>query len=323
MTFKKCCILFNQPRENALPDELDVLDQVEYIEKNLNELGIETYRKGITVNFMNEVAELAANRPDFVFNLVESINNKGELCYFVPALLNMYSIPYSGNPVEAMFMTTSKALTSLTLKKAGINNPGGYAPSQADDLTPGNRYIIKPVWEDGSLGITGESVFTFTAEYREKLRAFKDSHWIIEDFIDGREFNISILPGENGPEVLPAAEMVFHNFKSHMPKIVDFRAKWEEGTFEYENTIRDFPGDKLDPQLRERINDSALRCWHVFRLKGYARVDMRIDKNNNPYVIEVNANPCMSPDSGLVAATIAAKIPFTEVLERIINDLNI
>jgi D-alanine-D-alanine ligase len=323
MTLNKCCILYNQPRENALPDELDVLDQVEYIEKNLNELGIETYRKGITLNFMNEVAELAANMPDFVFNLVESINNKGELCYFVPALLNMYSIPYSGNPVEAMFITTSKALTSQTLKKAGINNPGGYLPSQADMLTPGNSYIIKPIWEDGSLGITGESVFTFTPEYREKLRSYKDSHWIIEDFIDGREFNISILPGENGPEVLPAAEMVFHNFDSHMPKIVDFRAKWEEGTFEYENTIRDFPGDKLDSKLRERINASALKCWHVFGLKGYARVDMRIDRNDNPFVIEVNANPCLSPDSGLVAATIAAAIPFTEVLKRVINDLNI
>ena len=323
MTRNRCCILFNQPRENALPDELDVLDQVDYIEKNLNELGIETYRKGITVNFMVEVAELAANKPDFVFNLVESINNKGELCYFIPALLNMYSIPYSGNPVEAMFITTSKALTSQTLKKAGINNPGGYSPSQSDKLIPGNTYIIKPIWEDGSLGITGESVFTFTPEYKEKLKSYKDTHWIIEDFIDGREFNISVLPGENGPEVMPPAEMVFHNFESHMPKIVDFRAKWEEGTFEYENTIREFPGEKLNPLLRDRIMSSALKCWHVFGLKGYARVDMRIDKNDNPYVIEVNANPCLSPDSGLVAATIAAGIPFTEVLKRVINDLNI
>ena len=63
-----------------MPDELDVLDQVEYIEKNLNEIGIETYRKGITSDFMNEVAILAGEKPDFVFNLVESINNKGELC---------------------------------------------------------------------------------------------------------------------------------------------------------------------------------------------------------------------------------------------------
>jgi D-alanine-D-alanine ligase-like ATP-grasp enzyme len=170
MTGRRCCIIFNQPRENALPDELDVIDQVEWIEKNMLELGIETYRKGITADFMNEIADLAENRPDFVFNLVESINNKGELCYFVPALLNMYSIPFSGNPVEAMFITTSKALTSKTLKSSGINNPGGYSPSEYSKLIPGNQYIIKPVWEDGSLGITGESVFTFTPEYEQKLK---------------------------------------------------------------------------------------------------------------------------------------------------------
>ena len=143
MTGRRCCILYNEPRENALPDELDVLDQVEYIEKTLWELGIQTYRKGITTDFMREVSELAENKPDFVFNLVESINNKGELCYFVPALLNMHSIPYSGNPVEAMFITTSKALTSRTLKISGINNPGGYSPSEFASLIPGKRYIIK------------------------------------------------------------------------------------------------------------------------------------------------------------------------------------
>ena len=322
MSNRKCCILYNQPHENALPDEMDVLDQVKYVEKTLNEIGVETYRKGITADFMKETAELAENKPDFVFNLVESITNKGELCYFIPALLNVYSIPYTGNPVEAMFITTSKVLTSRTLKEAGIASPGFYSPSQYGQLIPGNKYIIKPVWEDGSLGITGESVFTYTPDFIRKFKAYDDTHWLIQDFIDGREFNISILTGKNGPEVMPPAEMVFYNHWHDKPKIVDFKAKWEEGTFEYENTIREFPGDELNPDLKEEIIDTALKCWHVFGLKGYARADLRIDKNDNPFVIEVNANPCMSPDSGLVAATTAAGLPFTVVLQRIISDLN-
>jgi D-alanine-D-alanine ligase len=323
MTLKKCCLLYNQPRENALPDELDVLDQVEFIETNLNTLGVSTYRKGITRDFMNEMADLSVQKPDFVFNLVESINNKGELCYFIPALLNMYSIPYTGNPVEAMFITTSKLLTSKALKAAGIKNPESFAPSRYDQLIPGNQYIIKPIWEDGSLGITSDSVFTYTPAYAEKLKEYKDTHWLIEDFIDGREFNISVLPGKKGPEVMPPAEMVFHNYDNKQPRIVDFKAKWEENSFEYKNTIREFPGDKLDPVLRGRIIDSALKCWDVFGLKGYARVDMRVDNNNQPFVIEVNANPCLSPDSGLVAATIEAGLLFTDVIQRIISDLNI
>jgi D-alanine-D-alanine ligase len=314
MTRQRCCILFNQPRENATSDELDVLDQVEFIESNFGELGIETFRKGITLDFINEIESLSADKPDFVFNLVESINNKGELCYFIPALLNMHSIPYSGNPLEAMFITTSKALTSKTLKKSGINNTQGYVPV--------NKYIIKPIWEDGSLGITGDSVFTYEPGYEARLKNFSDSHWFIEDYIDGREFNISIIYSENGPEVLPPAEMTFNNYSDEMPRIVDFKAKWEEGSFEYENTIRKFPGINLNPLLKERIESAALKCWYEFGLKGFARVDMRVDQYDNPYVIEVNANPCLSPDSGVVAATIAAELPFTAVLARIISDLN-
>lgn len=322
MTGKKCCILFNQPREGALPDELDVLDQVGFIEKNLIEIGVDTYRKGITNDFMNEIAMVAEDKPDFIFNLVESINNKGELCYFIPALLNTYSIPYSGSPLEAMFITTSKALTNTILYDKSISVPASYLPSQCKLLKPGKRYIIKPVWEDGSLGITDESVFTFDPEYEKNLTDFKDSHWIIQEYIDGREFNITVLTGENGPEVLPPAEMVFHNYTDDQPKIVNFKAKWESDTFEYINTIRKFPGDKLDQNLSEKIRNIALQCWYVFGLKGYARVDMRVDENNNPFVIEVNANPCLSPDSGVVAATIEAGLPFTVVLGRILSDLN-
>ena len=322
MSTKRCCILFNQPRENAMQDELDVLDQVDFIEKNLKTLGIVTFRKGITDDFMNEAAALASNNPDFVFNLVESINNRGELCYFIPALLNMHSIPYSGSPLEAMFITTSKVLTKKTLKKAGINNPQGYSPSEYSKLIPGRRYIIKPVWEDGSLGITGDSVFTYQPGYESRLKNYSDTHWFIEEYIEGREFNISLIYSEKGPEVLPPAEIIFHNYTGDKPRIVDFKAKWEAGSFEYENTIRDFPGDDLNPVLKEKITSTALQCWNEFGLKGYARVDMRIDSNDTPYIIEVNANPCLSPNGGVVAATIAAELPFTDVLQRIIADLN-
>lgn len=323
MEKRRCCILFNQPGEGALADELDVLDQVEFIEKHLKELGIETYRKGITTSFMLEIADLSTDKPDFVFNLVESINNKGELSYFIPALLNLYSIPYSGNPLEAIFTTTSKMLTSSMLLTSGISNPKAFMPSHHQLLIPGNKYIVKPVWEDGSLGINEESVFTYNDNgVVKRLQKLDDTHWFIEDFIDGREFNISVLAGENGPEVLPPAEIVFKNYTGNKPKIVDFKAKWEMDSFEYVNTVRVFPGKDINTVLREKLMTTALKCWHVFGLKGYARVDMRTDANENPFVIEINANPCISPDSGFVAAAKEAGLPFNVVLRRIINDLN-
>jgi D-alanine-D-alanine ligase len=319
---RRCCIIYNEPREGALADELDVLDQVAHIEKHLVDIGISVYRKGITEMFMSEIAELAKEKPDFVFNLVESINNKGELIYFVPALLNLYSIPYSGNSLESIFLTTNKTICSNSMKNAGINNPGSYLPSKPKLLKPGRKYIIKPIWEDGSLGITSDSVFECKPGFEAKLKGLDDAHWFIEDFIDGREFNISLLAGKDGPEVLPPAEIVFVNYDESRPRIIDFKAKWEIDSFEYINTVREFPGNKINNHLAINLKEAALACWHLFSLKGYARVDVRTDNNDNVFVIEINGNPCISPDGGFVAATKEAGYPFTDVLQRIINDLN-
>ncbi len=317
----KCCILYNKPQNNALPDELDILDQVEWIERNLVKMGYDTYRKGITNNFMSEITELLDEKPAFAFNLVESVNNKGELLYFIPALLNMYGIPYTGNPLEALFITTSKTLTVKMLRNAGIPVPDSFSPVEHNRLIEGKKYIIKPVWEDGSMNITSDSVFTYTRGAEFPFSHLSNSHWQIQEYIDGREFNVSLLAGPDGPEVLPPAEMKFIGY-GDKPKIVDFKAKWIKESFEYENTVRYFPGDELDSCLKEKIEAITLRCWEVFGLKGYARVDIRVDNENNPYVIEINANPCISPDGGFVAATVEAGYEFTEVLERIINDLN-
>jgi D-alanine-D-alanine ligase len=265
---------------------------------------------------------LAAEKPDFVFNLVESINNKGELLYFVPALLNLYSIPYSGNPLEALFFTSNKTISSRMMKNAGINNPASYLPSQYNLLAQGRKYIVKPIWEDGSLGITSESVFECSEAAENKMKGLDDAHWFIEDFIDGREFNISVLAGESGPEVMPPAEIVFVDYGDDRPRIIDFKAKWEMDSFEYTNTMREFPGVQISSDLHEKLRKTALSCWHLFGLKGYARVDVRTDRNDNVFVIEINGNPCISPDGGFVAATREAGYQFTEVLNRIINDLN-
>ncbi len=320
---KRCCILYNEPGSDAQADELDVLDQVEHIAVSLSEMEIEVSRMGITLNFIKEIESLRDKKFDFIFNLVESVNNKGELNYFVPALLNLYSIPYSGNPLEAIFTTSSKTLAGNIMRNAGIRTPSSFRPSQAAVLKKDRKYILKPVWEDGSLGITAESVFEPGGTSEEKLKELDDNHWFIEDFIDGREFNISILAGKDGPEVLPPAEIIFNDYDDQRPRIVDFKAKWEPGSFEYANTIRKFPAEALDKKLLSELQKAAVGCWNLFGLKGYARVDMRTDKDDNVYVIEVNANPCISPDSGFVAAVAEAGYSFTSVLERIINDLNI
>lgn len=321
MMKKRCLIIYNEPSPDALPDELDVLDQVNFIGSTLQTLGYDVSRQGITDDFMNQIARIADEGYEFIFNLVESVGQKAEILYFIPALLNMHHIPYTGCPVEATFVTASKVLARRFMKANGIPVAGGYRVSEARELVRGRKYILKPVWEDGSLGITEESVFTFDGTTPEILKDKNDNHWFIEEFIEGREFNVSVIAGPAGPEMLPPAEMIFQDYPDEIPRIVSYKAKWVEDTFQFDHTRRNFPGD-LSDRLLNNIREAVLACWHTFGLKGYARVDMRTDAVENVYVLEVNANPCISPDSGFISAAIHAGYTHEKIISHIINDLN-
>jgi D-alanine-D-alanine ligase len=318
---RQCLVIYNEPAAGALPDELDVLDQVNFIAGILENTGYSVSRKGITADFFNEISGISGKDYEFVFNLVEAVGQKSEILYFVPALLNMQHIRYTGCSVEAAFLSGSKVLARQIMKDRGIPVAGGYKTSEAANLIPGRKYIVKPVWEDGSLGITEESVFTFDGTVPEVLKDKTDGHWFIEEYIEGREFNVSVIASTGGPEVLPPAEIVFHDYPDDMPRIVSYKAKWIEDTFQYSNSRRSFPAD-LSVKLMNDIRETALACWHAFGLRGYARVDMRIDDKENVYVLEVNANPCIAPDSGFIAAALHAGYSNQEIVSRIISDLN-
>jgi D-alanine-D-alanine ligase len=155
----------------------------------------------------------------------------------------------------------------------------------------------------------------------ERLARTDSYNFFVEEFVDGREFNLSVLAGPDGPQVLPPAEIIFTNFPEGKPKVVGFSAKWKEDSFEYKNTHRTFDFKPSDEQLLAKLMSLAKQCWNVFGLNGYARVDFRVDKNGNPCVLEVNANPCISPDSGFFAACKQAGIPFKDAVKRIVNDV--
>lgn len=321
MMDRKCLIIYNEPAPDALPDELDVIDQVHFIEATLTKIGINAQRRGITENFFSEMARIAEEDFDFVFNLAEAVGKRAEILYFIPALLNMHHIPYTGCSVEAAFLSGSKVLARQMMKAHGIPVADGYKISEAAAMKPGKKYILKPVWEDGSLGITEESVFTSDGSMPDILKGKDDSHWFIEEFIEGREFNVSVKSGPDGPVMLPPAEIIFHGYPDDLPRIVSYKAKWEEDTFQYHSSRRHFPDD-LGSNLLEKLKKTVLACWTTFGLRGYARVDMRVDAGENVYVLEVNANPCISPDGGFIAAALHAGQTHEEIIGDIINDLN-
>jgi D-alanine-D-alanine ligase len=314
-------------QEGESPDHLDVLVQAESVSAALRELGRDPVPLSASLDLSGLRTQLQELRPSFVFNLVESIEGQGRLIYLAPALMDCMGIPYTGSGTEAVYLTSNKLAAKKVLISAGIRTPRGFSSrdlQRGPEFAPG-PYIIKSIWEHASIGLDEESVVTpgGPEELLERLLEREERLGVAcfaEPYIEGREFNLSMLETDGGVQVLPPAEIRFDHFPEEKRKIVGYRAKWEEGSFEYLHTVRSFEFQAADRPLLEALSLGAVECWHLFDLRGYARVDFRVDAGNRPWILEVNVNPCLSPDAGFAAATAKAGLTFTEVVERIVRD---
>ena len=318
---KKAVILLNALPDDALPDELDVLDQACTVEDALDELQYESNRVFMDMNLdgcSNIIRDLA---PDVVINLVENAGGRADLIYLAPALLKTIGVPFTGCNTESMFITSNKLLAKKIMKAAGIPTPAWLEPDSLSQINATGKWIVKPLWEDASVGITDENIITggndkLLDEFRRKY----GDDFFIEEYIPGREFNISMLCDQTGPEVLPPAEMKFIGYPSEKPRIVGYAAKWDEKSFEYENTRRTFEFKDSDGPLLKELSRISQACWSQMGLSGYARIDFRIDKSGHPFVLEINANPCISADSGFYAACEKAGLSFRDAVKRLIDE---
>ena len=309
---KLAIILHNPVSVDSKEDELDVLNQAELIEKALSSLWYTSERMEFSMNIGNLVNNIRNKDPEIVFNLVETVNGTGRLSFIAPAMLESSGFKFTGSGTEAIFTTTDKVICKTILRGNHIETPDWA--KNLNDIDPEKMYITKPIAEDGSVGIEDDILL----QGNRVKTILKDS--FAEEYIHGREFNISVIGGKAGLMVLPPAEMCFNNYSDSRPRILGYKAKWEENSFEYKNTTRSFNFDERDCRLLDELKVIAQRCWQIFGLKGYARVDVRVGSDNIPKVIEINANPCIAPDSGFIAACKESGLTETEVIKRIIED---
>jgi len=322
----RAVVLHGEVSDGAGSDEQDVLVQAGMVSRALAEQGYEPVVVPVSLDFSGLVRRLHALRPDFAFNLVESIAGQGRLIHTVPALLDCLNLPYTGAGTEAVFLTSNKLLAKRILQQSDLDTPAWLTGKQAftGNFAPG-LYIVKSVWEHASIGLDEDAVMP--AERETDLVAVLASRGegpagacFAEAFIEGREFNLSLLAGPKGPEVLPPAEIRFDDYPPGKVRVVGYRAKWREDSFEYRHTSRSFDFLNGDAPLLKRLTEAALQCWRLFGLKGYARVDFRVDSSARPWILEVNTNPCLSPDAGFFAAAQRAGLTFDGVVRRIVAD---
>lgn len=329
-------ILHNRVADGASESDRDVLVQLEVVETALEQLGHQRVVIPCDLDLQFLVQQLRQLRPEVVFNLVESLNGSDSLGFVVPALLDSMDVRYTGAPTGATFLTNHKLLAKQRLSQAGLPTPvwfsdmpaggGRLSPGQAvGAVRPGNRFVIKAVSEHASVGLDEHSLVTVMdeVELQRRLQEFRETlqrPCFAEQFIDGREFNISLLAEADGCQVLPPAEIDFSAFPAGKPRLVGYRAKWDQTTFEFRNTPRRFGFPPQDEPLLQRIGELARACWALFGLAGYTRVDFRVDREGQPWILEVNTNPCLSPDAGFAAALQQASIGRNEAVARILAD---
>ncbi len=318
---EKLLIVHNKVPENAGEDELDVLDQANLVENACLELGYLVERMEMDLDLAKAIARIREIQPALLFNLVETLDNKGEFAFVAASVFSSLHLPYSGSPLVSLLLASNKVLAKQELQRAGLPTPNWFSTVQTDQLYPDRSYILKPTWEEGSLDLDESSVFRGSDSLMKAIAAKKDrDHFFIEEYIEGREYNISMLADTDGPEVLPLAEMKFIDYPEGKPRILGYTSKWNENSFEYSHTRRTFEFRKEDRDLHSRLISLCKECWHLFGLKGYVRVDFRVTPEGAPLIIDINANPCLSTSGGFSAACQQAGYTVTEMIRRILED---
>jgi len=328
-------ILHNEVVDENSPDDRDVLIQAEAVRTALLTLGHAAEVLPCTLDLAGLRHRLEPRRPDLVFNLVEALGGTGRLIHLAPALLDAMGLPYTGSCTEAIQLTSHKILAKDRLRTLGLPTPDWTGPFPPDlpavsraaaaASEPSTPWIIKSLWEHASIGLDERALVLCTRGERiaDALQARAPDlggGCFAERFVEGREFNLSLLAGPRGPAVLRPAEIRFEGYPAGSLRIVGYRAKWDSDSYEYHHTPRRFEFPPEDAGLLERLRTLALRCWQGFGLNGYARVDFRVDAEGRPWILEVNANPCLSPDAGFAAALEATGVSYPEAIARILAD---
>ncbi|PIP43503.1 MAG: D-alanine--D-alanine ligase [Deltaproteobacteria bacterium CG23_combo_of_CG06-09_8_20_14_all_60_8] len=324
----RLAIVYNQPLAAGharYDSSADVLVQVEAVAASLVNLGHTPVRIPFTLDLAAFLKAVQRAQTELVFNLCESVDEDPQLGGHPAAVLELRGLPYTGSRPLALMLSTDKLLSKRVLMASGIDTPNclvydGTAPFAGQGLT--FPVLVKPRFEDASIGIDQESVFVdpgrLSASIQDIYRQY--GPLLVEEYIEGREFNIALL-GFPRARVLPVAEIDFSAFPANLFHIVGYRAKWDDSSFEYHNSPRCFPSETRGDDAFACMRRIALQCFTLFGLRDYGRVDMRMAADGRIYVLEVNANPCLSPDAGFAAAARQQGISYDELVEKFLHFL--
>lgn len=306
MTAPSVLVLYNEPVLPAdHPDansEHDILDTVNDAFKVLTAAGFATSKLGISRDPQPLLDVLNRNRPDAVFNLFEGIATQTATEVSAAALLEWLNVPFTGCPSPALALGRDKVRTKHVLAASGIPTPDYVI---VDEL-PAPQWpapwpaIVKPAYQDASVGIEQNSVVTSQEQFEARVAQVLETYGppvLVERYIAGREFHVNMVEPfggpPNAPQVLPVAEIAFENDEPGRWAVYTFTAKWHEQSDEYKAAPLRAPVE-LPADAFARLAQIARRSFRALGCRDYARIDVRMDAGGGFHVLEVNPNPYLN-----------------------------
>lgn len=272
-----------------------------------------------------EVEELIAGirrqKPGLVFNLMEMFGNNVLADVAIAGALELLGVRHTGGGPGEVYLQQDKALTKELLAFHNVPFPN-YAVFQRDlyPETSGRLrmpLIVKPLRMDASIGIEGTSLVRSTTQMMKRVvnihEKVKDSA-LVEEYIEGREFYVGVM-GNRKPIALPPIEMDFSGMPQGMPQILGRRAKWVKSSKEYKGTCSKLA--EIPDELKMKLQRVSIDAYRALRVRDYGRVDLRVTRNNEIYVIEVNAACYLEKTAEFSTAAKAAGISHHDLVNAI------
>ncbi len=319
-----CNIYTKQSSANPLEREAeeDITTSALQIKKALEERGhlVELFDMN---QLVPTIGRLARRDIDIVFNACERINNSSLLKPHASAILDILNIPYTGSNPIARANSIDKIITKKIIQFHDIPTPKfDYVFSLEDQINPELEYplIVKPANTDDSIGITQKSVVRNKRELNSQIRKIITDYKrpvLVEEFIDGPELDIGLIGNRGDIKVLPIERTVFDKLPKGKWGIYAYEDKWGNGNNHKYFTVES-PA-VLPPKQMKLASEIAIDVFNALGCHDYARVEMRMDKDGNLYVIELNAHPTLEEDSYFGRVGKKLGLSFGDMLELIVE----
>ncbi|MDY7230638.1 D-alanine--D-alanine ligase family protein [Hyalangium rubrum] len=305
-----------------LPEGETIDPVVTQVGDSLRELGHESTTIAVSDRVFDILEKIESSKCDLVFNLCETFAEDYRMEVNVAALMELGRVKFTGSGTAGLLLAQDKILTKQLLEYHEIPTPDFATFDGVTVETNGDLefpLIVKPARSDASIGIGKKSLVRTWEDLTKRVQEIRKElgdEALAEEFIEGREVYVGVIGTKEMPEILPIVELDFGNWDPKKPTISDREVKFGPET---EGSPKLMIARNITPELRQRVERAALLAYRGLKLQDYARIDLRISSEGDPYILEVNPNPYLEDKSELALAAREKGLSYTQLVGRILE----